>query len=201
MERTAVHNGNGRTAPVKVFCGLILCFAVLGASGTWKVAACAAGFWALATALLRRAGPVPWWYHMLAAAPGGVIGALLTTSLQTPASVLDFATLQSAVSTGMMVGFVTGVGLSLMIRAGHPNLHPCNDGHLQNVRLLNEGEGVYRGDEERSAQSCHGARDLLRGTRILHAGHSRGHRLCNIIRSEGRDRSGFADRLVRHGGS
>jgi ribose/xylose/arabinose/galactoside ABC-type transport system permease subunit len=53
---------------------------------------------------------------MLAAAPGGVIGALLTTSLQTPASVLDFATLQSAVSTGMMVGFVTGVGLSLMIR-------------------------------------------------------------------------------------
>jgi hypothetical protein len=116
MKRSAVQNGNGRTAPVKVFCGLILCFAVLAASGTWKVAASAAGFWALATALLRHPGPVPWWYHMLAAAPGGVIGALLIASLRTPANLLDFAMLRPAVSTGMMVGFVTGVGLSLMIR-------------------------------------------------------------------------------------
>jgi hypothetical protein len=48
--------------------------------------------------------------RFLGSGDGRVIGALLTTSLQTPASVLDFATLQSAVSTGMMVGFVTGVG-------------------------------------------------------------------------------------------
>ncbi len=116
MDYTAVPRGNGRTAPVKVFCGLILCFAVLGATGTWTLAASAAGFWALATAFLRRAGPIPWWYHMLMAAPGGVIGSLLIQRLQAQVSGLDFAVLQSAVSEGMMVGFVTGIGLSLIMQ-------------------------------------------------------------------------------------
>jgi hypothetical protein len=53
---------------------------------------------------------------MLMAAPGGVIASLLTHGLQAQVSGLDFAMLQSAVREGMMVGFVTGIGLSLIMQ-------------------------------------------------------------------------------------